>query len=319
MLSIEVRFSLPIAYHNAFVTLQGDERTAVFHLEEGTHVARSEFLELGVVHRFEGRRLLGQFSFEYSYEPTRRVITVCGTDFDSARSMCLTTVPEGTSEFCRQRGTRGGFLADDLAANPRWNYITHLTPGLRDVFEGIVRTVNDRLIEALNAVPQLIVQVRKRPPELSAEEHQKFLTVYRNGLFQGLHEPGRQYGPMDEVFTVDSVFGGEVTLSNKEAFANVIGSTNDPKIAGLTWIQLWSTHFGFTPVACTSFQFNGFGCGSYLLGGHVIGGKLAKNVAKGSNSVWILPICTQHNNDDSVYMEALTNWKGIWLHNYLGN
>jgi hypothetical protein len=37
----------------------------------------------------------------------------------------------------------------------------------------------------------------------------------------------------------------------------------------------------------------------------------------GSNSVYIMPICVQHNNDDNVYMATLTNVKGIWLNNYL--
>ena len=318
MLNIEVRFSLPIVYHNAFVTLHACEHNVVFHLKEGTHVAQSPLLDLGVAHSVEGRPLLGHFSFEYTYEPARRLITVCGTDFDSARGMCLTTVPEGTSEQCRQRGAGGGFEADELRANPRWNYLTPLTPGLRDVFEGVVRTVNDRLVEALKKVPQLNVQVRQHPPELSAEEHRKFLTVYRDGQFLGLHEPGREYGPLDEVYSVESVFGGEVFLNYGEAFANVIGSTNDPKIAGLTWIQLWANQFNTYPVICTSYQFNGFGCGNSLLGGHVIGGTQATVVPQGSNSVWILPICIQHNNTNAGYMEALKYLTGIWLKNYLG-
>lgn len=318
MLDIQVRFSLPIAYQNAFVTLHDGEHKVDFHLKEGTHVAQSEFVDLGVVDRVEGRRLLGKFSFEYTYEPETHVVTVNGTDFDSARSMCLTTVPEGTSEFCRQRVTGGGFVADDLTSNPRWNYVTPLTPGLKDVFKGIVRTVNDRVIEALQEQPHLIVQVRKHPPEMSAEEHQKFLTVYRDGQFQGLHQPGRQYGPGEQVFTVDSVFGGEVTLSYGEAFANVIGSTHDPKIAGLTWIQLWANQFNTYPVVCTSYQSNGFGCGNGLVGGHVIAGQHASIVPQGSNSVWIFPICVQHNNNDNVYMQALKYLKGIWLHNYMG-
>ena len=49
-------------------------------------------------------------------------------------------------------------------------------------------------IEALEAQPELTVQVRRHPPELSAEEHQKFLVVYRDGQFQGFHELGRN-GP----------------------------------------------------------------------------------------------------------------------------
>ena len=232
--------------------------------------------------------------------------------------MRLTTVPEGTEEYCHQRAAKGGFLSDDLTANPRWNYMTALTPGLSDVFDNVVKTVSDRLIEALQAQPQLTVQVRKHPPVLPADQHQNFLVVYRGGQFQCLHEPGREYGPEDDLYTLESVFGGEVTLSYGEAFANVIGSTSDPKIAGLSWIQVWANQFGVYPVICTSYQFNGFGCGNTLYGGHVIGGTKAKVVAKGSNSVWIFPICVQHNNTNSVYMEALKYLKGIWLKNYLG-
>lgn len=319
MLTINVRFSLPGGYHNPFVTLDDRDHSLTFTLLEGTNTAESELVELGVVHRLEGRKLLGKFTFQYSYNPEARVVTVCGTDFDSMGSMCLTTLPQGTSEYCHQRAAGGGFIGDDLTANPHWNYVTPLTPGLQDVFAGIVRTVNNRLILALEKEPQLIVQVRKHPPELSPEEHQQFLAVYRNGEFLGLHEPGREYEPEDLIVTVESVFGGEVTLNYGEKFANVIGSTNDPKIAGLTWIQLWANQFGTYPTVCTSYQLNGFSCGSSLVGGHVIAGTQAKAVAKGSNSVWIFPICVQHNNNDSVYMEALKYAKGIWLKNYLGS
>jgi hypothetical protein len=319
MLKVVVRFSLPNGYQSQFVKLNQQEHALNFILPEGTNTAISDFVDLGVIHGFEGRRLLGQFTFQYSYDGQRRVITVCGTTFDSADSMSLTTVPEGTSEYCRQHATGGGFVGDELTANPHWNYRTPLTPGLQDVLGGVIRTVNNRLIEALEKEPRLVVQVRKPPPELSAEAHHQLLTVYRNGVFQGFHEPGRVYGPQDTVLTVESVFGGEVTLNYQETFANVIGSTSDPKIAGLTWIQVWANQFGTYPVVCTSYQLNGFPCGNSLVGGHVIGGTQAKVVPKGSNSVWIFPICVQHNNDDSVYMAALKYLKGIWLKNYLGS
>jgi hypothetical protein len=318
MLKMVVRFSLPNGYQNHFVSLHEYQHTLSFILHEGTNTAKSDFVDLGVIHGFERRRLLGQFTFQYSYDSERRVVTVCGTAFDSGDSMCLTTVPEGTSEHCTQRVAGGGFVGDELTANPHWNYLTPLTPGLQDVLGGVVRTVNHRLIEALEKEPQLIVQVRKHPPELSAEEHLQFLTVYRDGEFQGFHEPGREYGPRDVVRTLESVFGGEVTLKYGENFANVIGSTDDPKIAGLTWLQLWVKQFDTSPVVCTSYHFNGFSCGNSFVGGHVIAGTKAKAVAKGSDSVWIFPICIQHNNDDAAYMEALKYFKGIWLKNYLG-
>jgi hypothetical protein len=125
-------------------------------------------------------------------------------------------------------------------------------------------------------------------------------------------------GPGDVVQTIESTFGGEVSFSQNEPFANVIGSDDDPKIGGLSWVRLWAGQFGYYPNVCTSYQFKGFGCGDTILGGHVITGQTARVVAAGSNSVFIMPICQQHNNDDNVYMAALTNVKGIWLKNYFG-
>src|SRR5262249_14429005 len=124
-------------------------------------------------------------------------------------------------------------------------------------------------------------------------------------------------GPGDKIVTVDSVWGGTVAFSHGEAFANVIGSTSDPKIAGLTWLTLWANQFG-TPNICTSYQFNGFNCSGFLVGGHVVTGQQAKVMPAGSNAVYIFPICVSHNNNNNVYMEALQYVNGIWLKNYLG-
>lgn len=318
MLTIEVPFSFSLGYGNTYVDLNPAEHTLSFALSEGTHVAQSALVALGNVHRAGGRRLLGQFSFEYTYAPDTHTVTVCGTEFDSSRSLCLSTMPEGTDEICRQRLASGGFRDDDLERNPLWNYTTSLTPGLRDVFDDTLRAVNDRLILALERAG-LNVQVRMHPPRLPAESQSQFMVVYRHGEFRGLHQVGMALGTDDELYTIESVFGGEVTLSYNEAFANVIGSTNDPKIAGLSWIQLWANQYNVYPVICTSYHSHGFGCGNSLVGGHVIGGTVAKKIAKGSNSVWIFPICIQHNNDDNVSMEALRYLKGIWLKNYLGS
>lgn len=315
MSKIEISVSLP-AYQSAFVTLPQQTHTVAFDLHRGTHIAQSEFINIGTIHGYEGKALLGQFSFEYTYEPDRDLITVCGTDFDSSGSMCLTTVPAETQEYCRQRSAGGGFVADDLMSNRHWNYVTALTPGLKDLFQAVVRNLNDVLIKALLDYPRLSVRIREQPPELSVEEQQPFLLVYRHGQFQGLHSADREYGVGYEVFTIQSVFGGTQTLALNTAFANVIGSTHDPKVDGETWIALWRRYFG--PVsACTSYQFDGFCCSSRLLGGHVILGKVASGVDEGSDDVYIAPICQPHNNSNKVYMEALTNQRFIWLKNYM--
>lgn len=317
-LRISLTVAVVDAYDSPLVALPAREHAVGFTLRGGTHTAISDYLDLGVLRQLGGRRLVGRLTFRYTYDEANRTVTVCGTDFDSADGMCLVTLPEGTTEICRQRAGTAGYGADELRANPHWNYTTPATPGLRDVLAGLVRSANSELIAALEAEGSLIVRVRKNPPEMSPQEHRQFLAVYRNGTFHGFLEPGTVAGPEDEIFTVESVFGGEVTLSYGEAFANVIGSTSDPSIAGLTWIQLWANQFGVYPVICTSYNANGFACGSSLVGGHVVSGKTAVSVPKGSNAVYIFPICVQHNNNNGVYMEAIKYLKGIWLKNYLG-
>lgn len=317
-MEITVQTGVPFAYDNGFVAIEAATHTLAFTLDEGGSVAQSQVVLLGRVPMAGGRPLLGRFSFAYAWSRETGVVTVNGTDFDDPGTMCLTTWPEGSMERCRQRASGGGFREEDLKANTVWNYTTPLTPGVEELLAGLARGANDAVIQALQAQPGIVVQVRKPVPKLSPELHAKLLFVYRDGVFDRAYLAGAPVAADEQVLTVESVFGGEVTLNYAEAFANVIGSTSDPKIAGLSWIQLWANQYGQYPVICTSYHSNGFGCGNTLVGGHVIGGTVAKSMPKGSNAVWIFPICIQHNNDDHVYMQALKYLKGIWLKNYLG-
>jgi hypothetical protein len=320
MLEINIAFAPYISYGNEFVQLAGRRYEIPVTLVDGTHTFRSDSFVVGSLASFENRQLMAHITFQYSYDEAAHVITVNGTDFASADSITLVTFPEGTSEFCRQRAVApAGFPADDLTANPHWNYRTPLMPGLEDVLRGMAREANDSLIAALETVVDgLIVQVRKDPPTLSADDYQQLLAVYRDGTFHGFYGQIDDYGPGDVVQTIESTFGGTVQFNAGENFANVIGSSNDPKISGKTWVNLWADQFGVYPNICTSFKYLGFGCGSTIYGGHIVTGQVAKAMPAGSNAVYILPICVQHNNDDNVYMAALQYQAGIWLKNYLG-
>jgi hypothetical protein len=317
---LQVDFSLRphLAYRNTFVELHGRSQELTATLEDGAHTFESDSFDIGVLHSFQGRKLLGQITFRYHYDESLSVITVCDTDFSSADAMCLITVPEGTSERCYQRAAPGGFVMDDLMANPHWIYRTPLTPGLEDVLRGMARSASESLIAALKEMPGLIVQVRQHPPEVSVDDYRQLLTVYRNGAFLGFYEPGREYGPDDTVRTIESVYGGLATFPQNAPFANVIGSTNDPKVDGQTWKNLWYNKVGVYPQICTSFQFEGFPCTDRILGGHVVKGKVAQVVQTGSDSVYIFPICQRHNDTDSVYMEVLKYETAVWLKNYMG-
>jgi hypothetical protein len=164
---------------------------------------------------------------------------------------------------------------------------------------------------------RLIVQVRKDPPELSAHEYRQLLAVYRHGVFRGLYGQVSDFGPDDVVHTIESVLAGTAKFATGQAFANVIGSSGDPKIDGQTWVGLWAAEFGVYPGICTSYDFNGFDCSNYIVGGHIIPGKQAERMPPGS-TVYIMPICQKHNRNDSVYMAALQFQNAVWLEYYLG-
>lgn len=118
-----------------------------------------------------------------------------------------------------------------------------------------------------------------------------------------------------------SAWMGIVRFNNNEDFANVIGSTGDLNIAGLSWIQLWRNQYG-QENTCSSFNFSipgPFACTTPLIGnivgGHVVLGRRAVNLPYGSYC-FIMPICKAHNNNDNVSMQARQYINGIWLQHY---
>ena len=126
-------------------------------------------------------------------------------------------------------------------------------------------------------------------------------------------------GDIIQIGDVRSTFGGPVTFASTDVFANVIGSSGDPKVEGLAWIQLWKrTYPTATVTQCSSFDFpTGFGCTTNFVGGHVIKGQTAQVVAAGSNDVFIIPICQKHNKNNNVYMKPIKENRAVWLKNYL--
>lgn len=317
MLSVKFSVGSPLAYSVRSLKLPGLVHQVQADFQDGDHTFTSSKFKLGTIHSLGGRSLIGQLSFHYSYDSKNQVITISGTDFPSADGMTLITMPEGSEHACFEHAAPAGFDADEVYQNSTWNYHSQLMPGAAQVINSIARAASDALINALKLINGLTVQVRTPVPQLPMNDYLSLCVVYRNGEFLEVYDHNRDYETVDEVKPIDSVWGGTVTMSSGENFANVIGSSPDPKIGGLTWIKLWSNQFG-TPTVCTSLNYKGFPCGSTLVGGHVITGQTAKVVAKGSNSVYIYPICKTHNNNDKVYMAALTNLNGVWLKNYLG-
>ncbi|VFA40161.1 hypothetical protein [Chryseobacterium indologenes] len=312
-----ITITLPVSpdYHNESAELQKTEYTLTFDLQNGTHRVETTPVPVGKLIYLENTNLMAQLSFTYTYEEENNVITISGPDYTAEDAVCLTTFPEGTAEYAYQRGSEIKISTEKALYNPNWNYNTPMTPQLEQLFTNTVKDASQVLIDAF-VKEDLTVQVKTQPPVLTSEEHEDLKIVYQNGVFAGFYNPQEQYGDEFVVKSIYSVWGGEVTFSKNENFANVIGSTNDPKIASKSWLQLWADQYGY-PSCCTSLNYSPVTCTSSLVGGHVILGRKAQKVATGSNSVYIMPICKAHNNNDNVYMAAIIYQKGVWLKNYM--
>jgi hypothetical protein len=116
---------------------------------------------------------------------------------------------------------------------------------------------------------------------------------------------------------VTSIAAKKATFRKGTCFANVVGSSNDPKIDHSSWRKLWEATVNNNQKTkfCTSIDYppKSFppetkDCQKRLInfvGGHVVKGKTSKIVAAGdSKSVFILPICSRHNKKDHIYMKA---------------
>jgi hypothetical protein len=320
MTTVKFSFGPHFGYRNEFVELDESTSEVSVTLENGTHAFTSGDVPIGRIPAFENRRLMARITFQYGYDQTGQSVTVNGTDYASADSMCLVTFPEGTTEYCRQRAAAAaGFPADDLTGNRHWNYRTSLMPGVEDVLRGMARAASDALIAALKQVPGLIVRVRDDVPELPAEDYRQLLTVYRNGVFRGFYGQVGDLTADDTVQPIESTYYGTADFGQGADFANVRGSTDDPKPTGYSsWVSLWKAKANNdnAPTACTSFGFKSFQCGGQIVGGHVIRGRTVSSLPKGSD-VYILPICDNHNKNNSVYMSTINYKTAVWLKNYL--
>ena len=313
MVTVDVCFRWRQVYRSPGVELYGRPFTFIFSLRAGEHSFQSEAFEIGTVHALEGRRLHAHVAFHYSYDPDDSTVTLYGVDYGSQNAMHLITVLQGTSGYCIHPASPP--IGEWATAGGWYDHIS-FAPGLEEVLRGLARSAYEALIATLENVPGLNVEVLRRSPELPAED---FRVVYRAGTFLGLYEPGRFYGPEDTVVHIDSVYRGTKTLMKRAKFANVIGSTPDPKVGSRSWLRLWilKTQKG-RPFRCTSLGFNRFNCNTLFVGGHVVSGTAAKRMPAGSAQVMIIPICIRHNNNDHVFMEA--RWNGrmaITLRKYL--
>ncbi|KAJ6258037.1 hypothetical protein Dda_6949 [Drechslerella dactyloides] len=317
IISFSVGNRLP--YSVPLLDLPGKVHQVDIDLRDGDHTIASPEFELGTFKLNGQKTIMGRLRFGYSYDSKNQVITVCGTNYASAGSMTLITRPKGTDQLAFEYSA-SGFAADEAAPHQDWNYNTQLMPGVAKFFREIARQANDAFIAALVEAQIYMVRVRSNLSDLQIDDYLNLCVVTSaDGQFLGPYDPTAEYEEGVKINPLDSVYYGTTVVPAGTFFANVIGSDGDPKVRGLSWIELWRqmVNGGQQPVACTSYNFNGFACGPVDRGGHIIPGTVARPIPNGSD-VYIFPICAAHNNNDNVYMSAITYQTAVWLKNYMG-
>jgi hypothetical protein len=296
-------------------------------LQGGSGIATTRPQPVGGTPDFPGVPLLATLSVWYDYEPETRVLTLCRQDLVSSDATHITTFPAGSGRKARHYGysplaihdgTKGSWnMAAARAAAPLvvgarpWDAV--LAP------QQAVWGAQQAIVDAAHA-HGLNVALRTPVPSLAREELAGLRVVYRDGVFKGGFDPLVPLEAHDTLIALHSVWGGTARFNHREAFANVIGSTDDPKIDGLTWRRLWAKEFG-PPPQCTSLGFPAsLTCtpagNNSPVGGHVLLGTTPSSVPVGSDKVFIIPICSRHNARDDVHMQAIANQNAVWLHKY---
>jgi hypothetical protein len=320
---VKINLLISPAFKNQHVSIEPTSIILEIPLIDGSHIIKSAPVRVGNLINFGNPPIFATFTLWYQYDCIKKFITVCSDDLISQHSAHITTYADGLNQACVQHSYDVDIYQDEL--NKHWNHNSILFPGLGDSFRQTLKAANLMIRKSLIDA-NLNLNVRSRIPDISEELYLSLCTVHYKGSFFEMYDPSKIYGKEYTLQVIDSTGYGVTQLSSNQAFANVIGSTNDPKIGGSSWIALWTSQFGANR-GCTSYNIAGipgggvtnFLCttGNLVYGGHVLLGQFSESLHTGSNVVMIIPICPAHNNDDSVYMEAIRTNKAITLQNYL--
>ena len=188
--------------------------------------------------------------------------------------------------------------------------------------------------------------------QLTKEQEERCRVVYRKtkdekgAYFEDLWNPDMSYADEFIIVPLKSIYGGVTDiLPVGKNFANVAGSTNDPKPPGYKyWIDFLRYNQdlkGLDVKSCCAeldiiYKGNsqdeivkdteGFRCGGNTVGGHVIldATNSSTVVSDGTGTVHLLPICNHHNifnygNERSgkgYYMKLNREMRAVILNNY---
>lgn len=313
MKQVEIELPLTPAFSTDDLELEPHTVHATLSLGEGQHRYHSGMVEVG---RYHGMPVHAALAFDYEYDADEDKVTIHGNDSRTEQQLVITTSVGAQSAMTYDHSPNP--RASNLHGNHLWHALVSGHEDLREAMRAVARDCNDTLVRTLVDGHVKAVLQRGTAPVVTPHNASDVRLMY-----------GEEPLPKDVVpdpvelsrlqGVVDSTYVGTVTWAAKTNFANVIGSTLDPKPSGVSsWLGLWrdKCHGGANPTKCSSYNWfskdKSWKCNDAFVGGHVILGTTAKSMAKGS-TVYIFPICSVHNGSDPNYMEMLFNPTGVQL------
>jgi len=322
--SLTVTVPVSPAYQNEYLAIEEKAVTLVLPLLDGPHTLTSELVQVGALRNFGKPGLLASCSVWYSFDAATNCLELCGSELVSEKSSCVTTFLSGIGQPHQQPAyaVRPPVGPDALL----WNPDSPLTPGLAQELQTISQAITSALLQKALELGLTVVQLAP-PPLLSAAQYKQLCPVYHQGRFVEFYDESKTYGADYIIGDFQSVYKGLATFATGQHYANIIGSTDDPKHGEPSWIALWRKAYKVAnPTNCSSYHFSGtpgggpittpFDCRGRWVGGHVILSDYAAEVAHGSDNIFIIPICNAHNSNNKIYMEPVHDNRAIVLSNY---
>ena len=319
---MNITIPLKLEYNNELIKLEKPNHQISIELKNGTNTLISEPIECGVACNIEGdtKKLYATVSFKYNFDEVNSQLTIISSEIESDDSINFTIghpgYPKITSFKSEQKVSSLERLTDITYKSP-------LFPNLKSIIDRERGEIKNAIIDESN-INGITVFVKSPFPEMEFEDYQNLSLVY--DVYEKTletFEVDKVYDVTKRIFHIESYFKDVVYFASNEKFANVIGSTHDPKIEGKSWLKLWRNAFNAKSKICASFEYNNFNCtdgsdnGKHLVGGHIILGDKASQIEVGSDDVYIIPICKAHNNNDKVFMMPIHERRAVRLGGFM--
>jgi hypothetical protein len=268
--------------------------------------------------------LWASLTFWYSYDREEKKLTIRGNGDKTKEQLLISTFLN--PDACEIEGLDTPLIhhhaPNDVGQNhPHlnlWSDYVNSNTEFANLITAIARRCNDTIVQSSINAGLSSVLCLGAAPLVTFDNVDDIKLMFGKSISDAV--PSDQ---LDEIMEaqqlINSTYVGIVTWAPDQVFANVIGSASDPKPGGArSWIGLWMDHCndGVRPSYCSSHNWFSADpakqCSYAMVGGHVITGTTAKLLPVGS-TVYIFPLCSNHNGYFSGHMRHIYNPIGIQL------